>query len=261
MTDKYIKRMQGFTLVELSIVIIIIGFLIAGVSAGQSLIKQAQLNAIINDLTKFTTAYNGFKARFNETPGDLLHAYSFWGTAGNCTDTYVNDVPHDGCNGNGDGNLGPTNQNYEGVMMWKHLQLAGYIAGNYSGTRDLLTGAIRIGTDVPASVINGSGFYATYDSYYDLVSTQDMLGFGSGIDADPYGPVLKPAEAKQIDQKIDDGLPVTGRVFSGTSPWGFSYGQCVNGTSWENLTDATEYVLDNDQVACRMVLAILTGEK
>lgn len=37
----------GFTLVELSIVIIIIGFLIAGVSAGSSLIKQAETNAVI----------------------------------------------------------------------------------------------------------------------------------------------------------------------------------------------------------------------
>ena len=34
------NNIQGFTLVELSIVIITIGFLIAGISAGQSLISR-----------------------------------------------------------------------------------------------------------------------------------------------------------------------------------------------------------------------------
>ena len=68
MTDKYKKRTQGFTLVELSIVIIIIGFLISGISAGQSLIQQAKLNSVITEFMEFDTALQAFKIRYNYLP-------------------------------------------------------------------------------------------------------------------------------------------------------------------------------------------------
>ena len=151
---------QGFTLVELSIVIVIIGFLIAGVSTGQSLIKQAQVNAVINDLIEFKTATNSFTTRFGAVAGDFEHGYSYWGAVGNCTNTYVNDSPYDGCNGNGDENLGPGTFNRENLLIFKHLNLVGVLEGNYSGTTDDNNEA-RIGIDVPAGPMPNSAYYAT----------------------------------------------------------------------------------------------------
>ena len=76
MTKNLIKKSiykQGFTLVELSIVIIIIGFLIAGVSAGISLIKTTQLNSGITDYQQFQLAYTSFVDRYKAVSGDMIN--------------------------------------------------------------------------------------------------------------------------------------------------------------------------------------------
>jgi hypothetical protein len=71
----------------------------------------------------------------------------------------------------------------------------------------------------------------------------------------PYASYLTPSQAKSIDIKIDDGSPVTGIMFSSTSPVG-STGKCINGTGGEDVTNANEYVLSNDNIACRTVFKL-----
>ena len=51
---------KGFSLIELSIVLIIIGLLIAGVTGGASLIKSAELRSQISDLRNVQTSINAF---------------------------------------------------------------------------------------------------------------------------------------------------------------------------------------------------------
>ena len=83
---------SGFSLVELSIVIIIIGLLFVGVSGGSKLIKSAKLNKIMRDISAVDTSFLAFLQAYDAYPGDFKDATTFWG------DTGVAD-------GNGDGKI------------------------------------------------------------------------------------------------------------------------------------------------------------
>src|ERR1700710_2201298 len=62
---------QGFTLIELSIVLVIIGLIVGGVLVGQDLIKAAATRAQISQIEKYNQAVNTFKTKYNGIPGDL----------------------------------------------------------------------------------------------------------------------------------------------------------------------------------------------
>ena len=61
---------SGFTLVELSIVLVIIGLLIGGILVGQSLIESAKVNKIIGEAQQYQIAIRLFKEKFKQLPGD-----------------------------------------------------------------------------------------------------------------------------------------------------------------------------------------------
>lgn len=218
---------QGFTLVELSIVIIIIGFLIAGIAAGTSLIKQAELNSIVTDFQGYQTSYNNFLGRYTKAPGDFDAAGTIW-TA--CTTT-----PAD-CNGNANGvvDLGGAGAvANEGVLAWKQLSLANMIS---SGMQDPVTtntdGVLKLGTSVPLSKVGGAGYMMFYGNdgaatpagltnipasglWNDNKTNVVFIGKpGTGLFLDVGA--IKAEDAFNIDKKLDDGA-VSSSVFSGAN--------------------------------------------
>src|ERR1700751_5263987 len=62
---------RGFTLIELSIVLVIIGLIVGGVLVGQDLIRAAEVRATISQIEKYKTAVNTFPGKYNATPGDM----------------------------------------------------------------------------------------------------------------------------------------------------------------------------------------------
>src|ERR1700728_113591 len=62
---------RGFTLIELSIVLVIIGLIVGGILVGQNLIAAAGVRATITQIEKFNTAANTFYNKFGYLPGDI----------------------------------------------------------------------------------------------------------------------------------------------------------------------------------------------
>jgi prepilin-type N-terminal cleavage/methylation domain-containing protein len=175
MTDKYSKRTRGFTLVELSIVIIIIGFLIAGVTAGKSLINAAQLSSIISDYQQFQLAYTGFVDRYRAVPGDMINATSYWPNDGTCGETASN------CNGNGDGLI--TYGGSEMHSFWKELSLSGLISAPIAVVPDTYTGQ-ELGVNIYQSKLSNAGYSIASDRISHYVNFEHAWSkFGENVNA------------------------------------------------------------------------------
>ena len=159
---KYIHRpyQSGFTLIEISIGLVIIGLLIAGIVTGRSMIEAAETRMVISEVTKIETQINTFKTKFNHLPGDMPNAESFWGSDSNCPNTGANYVLKVAtCNGNADGKIGTSVVDYEVYRAWQHIANAGLIDGQFSGVRGGDTPYdCRWNINCPSSRVQGAGY-------------------------------------------------------------------------------------------------------
>jgi prepilin-type N-terminal cleavage/methylation domain-containing protein len=73
------KTKAGFTIIEISIVIIVLGFLVGGVLVGSELIKQSELSSIATEYNLYSQAVNTFELKYNGLPGDLKDATEYFG--------------------------------------------------------------------------------------------------------------------------------------------------------------------------------------
>src|SRR2546422_1386017 len=74
---------QGFTLVEIAIVLVIIGLLLGGILKGQEMITQAKIKNVIADFSGVSAAYHGYQDRYRAIPGDDPNAATRWASMTN----------------------------------------------------------------------------------------------------------------------------------------------------------------------------------
>ena len=61
---------RGFTLVELSIVLVIIGLLTGGILVAKSMINAERSQAFIRQIQQYDSVVSNFQRKFNSLPGD-----------------------------------------------------------------------------------------------------------------------------------------------------------------------------------------------
>lgn len=215
------RSLSGFTLVELSIVIIIIGLLAGGIVAGQNLIKASDNRSVYTKASEYISAINQFSERYQGLPGDLYNATSIWGaqnvTPATCRTTTSSSKLT--CDGDGDGHIGDDAATYyENFRAWQQLQNAGFVEGAYSGVTNgaANTNIALIDTNVPAGVLSGTGyslFYLNSGASNVYSNTGHAIYFGlEATNSITSGGAIPPRDAWSIDKKVDDGEPGLGKV-------------------------------------------------
>jgi prepilin-type N-terminal cleavage/methylation domain-containing protein len=255
---------RGFSLVELSIVLVILGLLTGGILAGQSLIRAAELRSVVTEYQRYTTAVQSFRDKYLALPGDMTNATRFWGVAHATPATCITTASTTSatCDGDGDGKINPTYAttaagSNETFRFWQHLANAGLIEGTYTGVTSGSTSYSGvIGTNLPASRMTNAGWYATGYStsgngaWYTM-DYGNMLGFGATYaNSFPNTAVLKPEEAWGIDTKIDDGKPAYGKVIA--VYWNDVCAVADDGGS-SNTDFVASYKLTSTSIACIIV--------
>lgn len=232
MVRGFLKR-HAFSLVELSVVLIILGLLVGGIVGGRSLIKSAELRSITSEAQSYLTAVSSFREQYSALPGDMANATDYWGavhaTPATCRTTTASGSLT--CNGNGDGRIASPDGGTtiaETYHIWIHLKNAGLTTGTFTG----VAGPYNVwdglpGVNVPASKkLTGAGYGIWYFGYADGSDLSVFAGdygnslvLGSDEPQMPNGPIIAPEDMASIDTKFDDGLPGSGslRAYKPTS--------------------------------------------
>jgi len=237
---------KAFSLIELAIVLIILGLLVASVSIGNQILQQAQFKKIITNLQDFKVSIEVFDEQHNGLPGDLTNAQSFWPSCANQTSPVTNN-----CNGNGNGKF---EKNYEGMRIWEHLRLAGLLDNKYVGTDTSGNGnQFNPGNNAPKLPTGNGCYFASSESssatWYSLTSDQVIILGGTATNSSCDEGSFTPKQAYYLDFKIDDGKAETGKILS-------TEGESIK-TSNPNDCSNGDYNLAIETETCRTLFNVL----
>lgn len=257
-------KKTGFTLIEISMVIVIIGLIVGVVLVGSDLRQASRRSSLLQDTERLRTAIVSFKQKYGYYPGDLPNATTFWGanttpaacdTAGNASNNWTSTTKTAAtCDGRGNGVIGmywldatlfPSAVNIdlrelrEKFTLWQHLANAGFIEGQYSGysSSGSSNDAISPGVNVPKTRYNNAAGFTL--EYWNTVNTSldstrnwpvagkigHLFSWSNPATGISTAAMVTSLDAYTLDKKIDDSLPYTGKVFAfGNNAQATTYG-------------------------------------
>lgn len=178
---------QGFTLVEITIVLVVVGLVLGGVVKMQEMLLNTKVKRTQSDYAEISSALLTYDGRYTRFPGDDDSASEHFSVY---TDGFNDPTPAE-INGDNSGTIDGSwigAPNSETANAWKHLRAAGLIVGNPDDdTQPFNAYGGRIGVRDRSLQIPGH-----------------VLVFGS----------IEGRIAKIIEDKIDDGDPSSGAIQS-----------------------------------------------
>jgi len=272
---------KGFTLVEISIVFVIIGLLIGGLLVGQSMVSTTKIQSFIREITQFDIAIASFQTEYGTLPGDstIMGCTVPVGSDNICDNKRIEDTEF-ATSGYSD------TFSAEVANFWPQLQASGFEGpggGTFSPTitttfsfrsPNLNAPQLPIGASTSAIVItippelfgDPSIIRANYIAY-SICNYNNSFPFNDSTDPiDGTGCVYEAqipvADALAIDKKLDNGL--ANMVFNApvnandeiVSAHFQGAGNCT--------LDTINYNIDDDTAKCNLLIQILsqaTGNK
>lgn len=201
---------RGFTLLEISIVVVIIGLIMGGITVGIFVQQSAKLQSVIADQSLIVEAITSYREKYSALPGDHSTAESVFGSS--ATD-----------NGDDDGNIEKPDVNNESWLAWQHLALAGLWKGSFTGDNGASATNTAwdavLGSNVPKSAVDGVGYSIYYppatDNNFGATPQKHFVVVGNDSHTDnitTFGGWLSTTDAMSIDGKMDDTLAYSGNV-------------------------------------------------
>lgn len=226
---------RGFSLMELSVVLIIIALVTGGILVGIHMVNSAKIRAQITQIDKLNGGVHTFMEKYGGLPGDLEVAQATrmalpTGTTGLTGSSNGNGYLEKCAVVNSTG----ANNGYgcETALLWKQLSLASLVEGPFAtsicAAQGTLTGncggvaaAAAIPNLLPQAKI-GTDTYVlaaadTNANYFQIGGVTAITAVGVYTVTN----TITPLEAKAMDEKWDDGKPQTGNVLAmGTTACG-----------------------------------------
>lgn len=228
------RSVIGFTLIELSIVLVIIGLIVGGVLVGQSLINSAKVRAQVTQIEQYNTATNAFREKYGYLPGDIPNptAGQFgFQTRGQYAGEGDGNGLIEGITTNGaNSDCGACVMTGESAMFWVDLSTAKFIGGFNTATPAAVSNpSLPVSTYLPEAKVGGGNFIYIFSgacsgcsvyppsffkgagNYFGIVGNISPQSDGYHFTGMPNLTVL---QAYSIDKKVDDGLPQSGQVLA-----------------------------------------------
>ncbi|GHT89420.1 hypothetical protein FACS1894113_4510 [Alphaproteobacteria bacterium] len=160
-----IKRLDGFSLVEISIVLLIVGIIAGATFKGRDMIMSARIKSVVNDVQMLQLAYENYVSSYGSLPGDDKEANTRFKNAEN---------------GDGDGKFSEG----DAKKVFSHLFFAGLIESKDFKVPKI-GGAYEVIAENNALKLKLSASFATKQAISFVAKCKEVLGSTDMIESNP----------------------------------------------------------------------------